>query len=835
MRPFVCRLAAEHGIAGEVRNDAGGVVVEAVGSGAAIERFVEGLRSGAPPRAVVRSLVVQRLDDGPAGRSADPAGGADDSAEGAEDGGAMRVVASSSGAAVDEMTPDIAMCETCRAEIAESGDRRFGHALSSCTDCGPRFSITRRLPFDRPATSMDAFPLCRACGAEYHSPADRRFLAQTISCPRCGPRLRFVPGGGPTGRGSAAHDAVGGGRGVVGPVGGGAGDDGAGDGRASDGGAVAAGRRLLAGGGVLAVKGVGGYQLMADATDADAVARLRAAKRRPTKPLAVMFSDPDAAGAHVELTAASRAALCGPEAPIVIAPCRPGVAGRHPAVAPGLDEWGVMLANTPLHHLLLEGGDAPVVCTSGNVGGGPMVIDDVEARTTLLCLADAVLLHDREVVHRVDDAVVRQAGDRLIPVRRGRGQVPRPLPLPDLPESLDLPESPDLPESLDGPGRRVARPGHIVAFGADMKSTFSLLLDGRVLTSQYLGDLQHAAALEAFAAELDDWISTYRARPALVVADAHPGYHSAHLAERFAARHALPLLRVQHHRAHAAAVALEHRLDPAEPVLALVADGLGHGDDGVFWGCELFAGPLWDLRRRVTLAPVALPGGEAAIRHPWRMAAAHLAAAGVNWQQVGTLRAVPGDGRRACAALLEGPGPTTTSLGRLFDGVAFLLGAVGESVEYDGQAPALLEARARRSDEAAAALPHAVVPGAATDDLWEVLDLSPAWRECAGRLDRGGAVAGVDEATCALARSWHHTVVDALAGAVQRAAARTGITTVLLTGGCMQNTLLAEGLEQGLGGSGLRCCFHESLPANDGAVSAGQAWLAAVQEAYACA
>ncbi|MEI8081628.1 MAG: carbamoyltransferase HypF [Actinomycetes bacterium] len=752
-RPFICRLAVEHGVVGTVINDSAGVVIDATAASTEMSAFITAISRKAPPQARIRSIASEAVPEQRGSGHAPTS---------------MVVGVSNSSDTVDEITADLAVCDSCVAEINSPGNRRFGYPFNSCADCGPRYSITKSLPFDRPTTSMAEFPMCQDCQGEYDDVGDRRFLAQTISCPECGPVLRLVTGDGEDFGNTALTRA----------------------------------RALLGSGAILAVKGVGGYQLMARA-DRRTVATLRERKARRDRPFAVMFADLAALRRFAAAETIVADALHSSQAPIVITPAQESARHAHPDIAPGLSEWGVMLPNSPLHHLLLDGIDGPVICTSANPRGSPMVIDDELAHSELFRFADGVLSNNRQIRHRVDDSIFRACDSGLIPMRRGRGQTPVPLPIPDVPA-------------------RSGRSHTVLAVGADMKAAFSVLRAGQILTCQYFGDLTQAAVYRAFTTELLDWLRTFRASPDLLVCDAHPDYVSTQFAERFANEHELPLLRVQHHRAHVAAVAAEHGMNSTTRIIGIALDGLGYGDDGTSWGGEVFTGAVGNLRHAGGLVPTPQPGGDLAVAEPWRMAAAFLDQAGIHWQTLPAFANISPGRICQCETQLRLGAPLTSSLGRVLDAAAFLLGAVGPAVEYDGQAPSQLEALARQASAGNRPwpLPFDIVeqPTGPTGTIR--LDLARAWREL--------TEAAVPPGT--LARRWHDTIVAGLVEAAVLLRGQVATDEVILAGGCLQNAILADGLRRELTHVGFKVIAHRILPTNDGAISAGQAWLGALKE-----
>lgn len=662
-RPFVFRLAEELGLAGFVRNDARGVLVEVEGPPPAVARFVADVAGRAPPLARVERVEVHDTE---------PAGGR----------GFAILASDGAGAAEALVSPDTATCPDCLAELRDPADRRYRYPFINCTSCGPRFTIVRAVPYDRPATTMAGFAMCAACRAEYEDPRHRRFHAQPNACPDCGPRARLL-GPGPAG----AQDAV------------------------------AAAAALLRAGAIVAVKGLGGYHLACRAADPEAVAALRARKHREDKPFALMAADVAAVRALVELDAPAEAMLRGRDRPIVLAPRRRG-ARVAPAVAPGLRELGVMLPYTPLHHLLLADVGEPVVLTSGNVSDEPIAYRDADARRRLAPIADAFLVHDRPIHVRVDDGVVRAAAGsgRAMVLRRSRGRVP---------DSVALP---------------VPCPAPLLACGAQLKSTFCVAKGRRAWLGPHVGDLDEPETRRSYAEGVAHVERLFDVHPAIVAHDLHPDYAStAYAVDR--ARDGVRLVGVQHHHAHLAACLAEHGLGPDATAVGAIYDGAGLGDDGTIWGGEILMGSLRAARRLGHLHPVALPGGDRAARQPWRMACAWLVAcAGGD----GAAPAIPpaiaphvaAAAWRAVAALARRGGlaaPVTTSMGRLFDAVAAICGLPLE-VTYEGQAAVALEAVADGGARGAYDLP--------VDDAL-VLDARPAVCAAAADVARGAPAATV--------------------------------------------------------------------------------------------
>lgn len=759
-RPFVYRLAREQGLAGWVRNDARGLDVEVEGQRAALERFAARLVDEKPAPAVVQSVERAWLE--PTGERAFTI--------------APSAAATAKSAAV---LPDLATCADCLAEVADPAERRFGYPFTNCTHCGPRFSILLDLPYDRARTTMRVFPLCPACRAEYEDPGDRRFHAQPVACPDCGPRLLLRDPGGRllAERGAALAGAVG----------------------------------ALAEGGIVAIKGLGGYQLLVDARDEEAVARLRARKQRPAKPLALLVASLEAARALAELSAAEEALLAGREAPIVLLVRRPGAALAE-GVAPHNPRVGLMLPATPLHHLLARALGFPLVCTSGNLSDEPIAIDDQEALARLGGIADLFLAHDRPIARHVDDSVAWVLEGAPQPLRRARGFAPLPV--------------------------VVAREGaSLLAVGAHQKCAVALAVGRQVFLSQHIGDMETPQALAAFERVILDFLRLYEAAPAAIAHDLHPDYPTTLWARAAAlapggllerSGHApaeLPLVAVQHHHAHLAAALAEHAVEG--PALALTWDGTGYGGDGTVWGGEALSGDAAGFERVARLRPFRLPGGEAAVREPRRVAAAllfQLEGAAALAREEETAFAAWGEGeRRVIGRLLERglASPVCSSLGRLFDGVAALAGLPGV-VSFEGEAAMRLEFLAGAAWEEPYPLPLVEVEAPASRAPGEraratLLELD--WRPLVAALldDRERGVAGAT-----IAARFHAACAEG-ALAVARAA---GATRVALTGGCFQNRRLTAEVARRLERAGIEPLVHRQVPANDGGIALGQAAVA---------
>jgi hydrogenase maturation protein HypF len=806
-RPYVYRLAGELGLSGFVLNDAHGVLLEVEGRADAIETFLARLGPDAPPLAVLEQVSTEARA---------PTGA---------DGFAIRH-SPQGGVADTPVTPDSATCSACLAELLEPGDRRYRYPFINCTNCGPRFTIVRGVPYDRPLTTMVGFAMCPSCRAEYEDPADRRFHAQPNACPECGPSVRllgatghdvpgpWVPVGAVTGT-----DRVGVSAGTD-PVGAAAATDPAGAWASPD--PIGAAAAALQTGAIVAIKGIGGYHLAARADDERAVARLRARKHREDKPFALIAASIEAAQRLVSLREHERALLTGPERPIVLAPRRPG-APVADAVAPGAPELGVMLPYSPLHHLLLADVGAALVLTSGNVSDEPIAYRDEDALERLRDIADLFLVHDRPIQTRTDDSVVRGltvAGSRCsVFLRRSRGYVPGSLPLPD---------------------GGAERP--LLACGAELKNTFCVAKGARAWVSHHIGDLENYETLCSFTEGIAHFERLFAVTPEVVAHDLHPEYLSTKYALD---RAGVQLVGVQHHHAHLAACLAEHGV--TGPAVGAIFDGTGYGSDGTVWGGEILYGDLAGFRRAGTLLPVRLPGGAQAIRQPWRMACAWLSAAGegkpdlpqalagrvdpVAWRQVGQLVQT---GLRS---------PITSSIGRLFDAAAALCG-LRATVNYEGQAAIELEAACDPNEHGAypITLNAPSDPGEqdsnpnaqrATRDEEHLLVVDPRKTIRALVIDpretiralvadvRGGTAVGV------VAARFHAALALVTVDACTRAAASHGTEVLVLSGGVFQNRRLLESVSAGLHAAGLRVLVPERLPANDGGISYGQAAVAA--------
>lgn len=734
-RPAMHRHAASLGLAGFVGNDGAGVFVEVEGELSKIDAFVEGLAAAAPPLAVIDDVAVTEL----------AAGGAE----------GFRIVDSDTSASTTTLVaPDIAPCDDCLAELLDPADRRYRYPFVNCTNCGPRYSIVRSVPYDRATTTMAGFVMCAGCAAEYEDPSDRRFHAEPTCCPACGPSLTL-----------RTRDAVLGAGDVIGEL-------------------VA----RLREGSIAAVKGLGGYHLACDARNEEAVASLRSRKDREEKPFALLVGSVEEARAIADVSAVEADLLVDPARPIVLLARRVD-AGVAPSVAPRNGSLGAMLAPTPLHVLLVEAFGGPLVLTSGNRSSEPIVTDDDDAIERLDGIADVFCTHDRPIHVRVDDSVTRVVGDRQIVIRRARGLAPR-------------------------PARVLARfPRHTLACGAQLKSTVCLGRDDVAFVSQHLGDLENHETYLAFRQAVDHLGALFGVDPMVVAHDLHPDMASTAHAQDLAAAEGLDLVGVQHHHAHIASCLADNEADG--PVIGLAFDGLGLGVDGTLWGGEVLHADLARAARLGHLASVPMPGGDMAVREPWRMALAHLA--GVLEADALAVTDVFERNRErwdAVASMVRSGvnAPLTSSVGRLFDAVAAIVG-VRDEVTYEGQAAIELEQAVDLTESGS-------YPVAISADGPFLVDTGPIVRGVADDVRAGVAAPTV-------AGRFHNAVVDLMVAAARRARETTGLATVALSGGVFQNALLLARAVPALSGCGFEVLTHRRFPANDGGISLGQAVVVA--------
>ena len=746
-RPYVYKLASRHGLAGFVLNSSRGVFIEVEGTPATVDAFVAALPAEAPP--LVRIDALTRTEIPPI-----------------SDTSFVIHESDAAGSAFALVPPDICVCDDCLAETRDPANRRHDYPFTNCTNCGPRYSIILDVPYDRPLTTMAGFAMCENCRREYENPEDRRFHAQPNACPVCGPRLILVEPGQPALSQQTSRAILE---------------------RIAD---------ILRAGGIVAWKGLGGYQLACDARQPSAVEELRQRKRRSEKPFAIMVADADVAESLCFVSEQERAALLSRERPIVLLRRRPAPqagAGLAEAVSPGNPATGVMLPCTPMHDLLFRilrerwGHDAALVMTSGNISEEPIVIDNAEAERQLGGIADAFAHHNRPIHTRVDDSVVRVVSGETMLLRRARGYAPQPVWL----------------------GRGEAE---VLACGGQQKNTLCLTRAGYALPSQHLGDLENFETLRFFEETLERMARLFHVQPTMVAHDLHPSYLSTQFALKM---EGVRRVGVQHHHAHIASCMAEHRLEGR--VIGVAWDGTGFGTDGTIWGGEFLSAEYLGFDRYARLRPVLLAGGDAGVREPWRVARSYL---------LDTYGEIPHDARwndmaspeplRIVDALLQRRVNTipTSSAGRLFDAVASLIG-VRHSVSFEGQAAMMLEATAEVSSPLTQDPYNFKLAGAAPADI----DLRPMIRQIVEDLDRG-------ETQAHIGARFHCTLVAVIVEVCQRMRTELELNRVCLSGGCFQNALLLAGCLEELREAGFEVFAQREVPANDGGISLGQAAVA---------
>lgn len=766
-RPMVWRHARELGLSGVVLNDSEGVVIRTTGSSASIEDLIARIEREPPPLASVEAVEIAPYH-GELPRS-------------------FEIAESRHGTANTQIAPDAALCPDCAREVFDPFSRRYRYPFTTCTSCGPRLSIIGRMPYDRSSTSMTAFDLCPACGAEYHDPADRRFHAEATACHACGPKARLIRFDGRAisfDQTSMLDD-------VDGALG------------------------LIQKGEIVAIKGLGGYQLACDATQKKVVERLRAAKGRDRKPFALMVRDLDVIRRYCEVTPEEEALLTGPIGPIVVLKAT-GPERLPNAIAPGLDTLGFMLPTTPMHAILLRRMSRPVVMTSGNPSNSPQVTSDRDARLKLAAIAQFALVHDRDIVNRVDDSVVRVAAGRPRLLRRARGYAPSPV---------------HLPPGFDGHPE-------ILALGGDLKSAFCIAKAGAAALSQHIGDLDDAET----DADLVHTISIYRemfdTTPRAIVSDLHPNYRSTAIARRLAQQEGVPLIQVQHHHAHIASCLAENGRPLDSPaVLGVALDGLGYGLNGEIWGGEFLLADYRGFERLGTFKPVAMLGGDQASREPWRNLYTHLTAEmgwavfSINYSELPLHDALASKPRRILdAALRDGThAPLASSCGRLFDAVAAATGVCFEKQGYEGEAAACLEAsvdeKALRNEDRALDYPF-TIPNLKGSGLPYIEPLA-VWSAILGDLILKTPIGLV-------AARFHRGLARAIAAMTVKLAKRSSdagprFDTVALSGGCFNNRILLEEVIHRLECEGFTVLTHEKTPAGDGGLALGQVAIAAAR------
>jgi hydrogenase maturation protein HypF len=755
-RPFVYNLSRRLGLLGWVRNTSAGVDIEVDGTAPDLEAFIKALRVEAPPLARIDDLTV----------SDNPLRGFT----------TFEILDSESiPEAFQPISPDVAICDDCLREMRDPHDRRFRYPFINCTNCGPRFTIIRDIPYDRPKTTMAHFAMCNDCRREYSDPGDRRFHAQPVACPACGPQvwLEYAISNGV--RRAAEKDA-----------------------------AVLEAGRLLAEGRIVAVKGLGGFHLACDAIRPDTVQELRRRKLRVDKPFALMFRDMMAVEHHCFVDSTERAALISAARPIVLLRRRPE-SGIAVDVAPGQGWLGVMLPYTPLHHLLLETADGSpdvLVMTSGNLSEEPICTGNDEARQRLATLADAFLMHDRDIHVRCDDSVLRVFVDpapgaaratgpeaSIYPLRRSRGFAPFPVRLP-----WQVPP--------------------LLATGAELKNTFCITNRNYGFLSQHIGDMQNFETLQSFEQSVEHFEALFRVRPEAVAYDLHPDYLASRYASSRADREGLAKIGIQHHHAHIAACMAEHGLDGVNPVLGVAMDGTGYGEDGAIWGGEFLVANYVSFRRALHLEYFPLPGGDAAIREPARIALALLWSLGLEWAEVlAPVRQFPPAARGILTTQLERRinAPLTSSMGRLFDAAAALAG-VRQTVNYEAQAAIEFEALADESE--AGAYPFEIDAG--------LIRLKPGIQALLADVLTGLNVA-------LIAARFHNGLAHMILSAARGVRSDTGVNAVVLSGGVWQNITLLRRTLSLLRDAGFQVYIHREVPTNDGGLALGQAAIAAAR------
>lgn len=747
-RPFIYNLASRFEIGGTVTNTSDGVIIKAAAKHDRLDLFIQAVQEQAPPLARITSIETRDL---PLCRQ--------------ETERAFSILPSVTGISANtSIPPDIALCDDCLGELLDPGDRRFHYPFINCTNCGPRFTIVETIPYDRPQTSMKVFPMCDACAAEYHNPDNRRFHAQPNACPDCGPNISL-------------HTQEGIQRQTDSPV--------------------SETAFSLKKGLVLAIRGMGGFHLSVDGCNTHAVSLLRERKGRPDKPLAIMVGSVEAAKRFCYLDPTTEQLLTTPEHPIVLLKKR-SHSTLAKNLAPGIDEIGVMLPYTPLHHLLFQQTDCPeaLVMTSGNISGTPICTTNDAALAKLGTIADLFLLHNREIVTRVDDSVVKIMADQPFILRRARGFAPAPIQV-----SWKLP--------------------NILACGPGLKNTFSLGRNQSVFLSQHIGNLDNLESYEFYEESIEHLKKVFQLEPAAVACDLHPDYMSS----RYAAQRKLPLYKVQHHHAHAVAVMAEHGI--AEPVLAIILDGTGLGDDGSIWGGEILRAELTSYERLGHLSQLRLPGGDVAATEPWRMGISALfhtfGTDGITPKNLPeTLQQLDGGNLAVISSMLSGDfnSPFTSSCGRLFDAIASLLG-LRQHISYEGQAAMELETLAKKAWSRS--WKNDILPNPHKENPHSLIENDGKLEICSAEFVKR-VVNGISrgEAKPFIALQFHTMLISSITRLIETLSLQTGIRKIVLSGGCMQNSLLLEGLLHTLRSMHLKVFTGNSLPLNDGAISFGQ-------------
>ncbi len=750
-RPNVWRLARQFSLTGSVINDGEGVLIFVWGNDTNITAFKKSL--------IEETLPLSRID------------AIDCSVHAADNRPDEFTIASSDvGVVTTSIIPDAATCDQCLDDITDPQNRRFRYPFTNCTHCGPRLSITRSIPYDRQNTSMARFVMCDKCWKEYEDPADRRFHAQPNACPDCGPAVWLCDREGETIKPPVTGDVI----------------------------SLAA--DLVLRGEILAIKGIGGFHLCCDASNDEAVNRLRKCKKRYGKPLALMADSVDMVKHYAEVSDHAREALQSTPAPIVLLPKL--ATGRQVSnqIAPDQSTLGFMLSYTPLHHLLVANANRPLVMTSGNISNEPQVIDNDEAMAKLSAIADYWLMHDREIVNRLDDSVVQEIAGQVTSLRRARGYAPDTLILPG--------------------GFEKAPP--ILAMGGELKNTFCLLAQGKVIVSQHIGDLHDADIHVDYRKSLSLYQAANQFSPERIATDMHPGYFSTLWGEKVAAENGCLMDKIQHHHAHIAACLAEHEYPlHGKAVLGIALDGLGYGDDDGLWGGEFLIADYRGYQRVLSFEPVAIPGGEKASYEPWRNSFAHLHAA-IGWskveQQYGSLELIRFLNEKPLAQIKtmierDFNSPGISSAGRLFDAVAAVLGLFTDAVHFEGQAAMALQALAETSPHEKAAYETAIA---------QTISWRPMWEEILTDLAK-------DVSKSKIAARFHNTLINVIGEATPGIARESNIETVVITGGVFQNRLLCQGVFEALTKQRLKVLFPQKYPANDGGISLGQAAISAAR------
>lgn len=793
-RPAIWHLARQHGLTGSVWNDGEGVMIHAFGDAQDLSNFVQQIALQLPPLARLDRLEVDELP-----------GIAPDE---------FTIVASRHNGIDTPIAADAATCPDCLADIADPHNRRYRYPFTNCTHCGPRLSIVRNVPYDRQNTSMAAFAMCPQCQQEYDDPADRRFHAQANCCPVCGPRLWLADALGnliPTPYKEAAMQ-VGANLFAQLPDSGrissplhrehSASDT---DDRTSVFTSIILAASLIRKGLIVAIKGLGGFHLACDASNADAVDRLRQRKRRYAKPFALMARDVAMVSRYVSTSPLELSALQDRAAPIVLLQAQGELLAL--GVAPGDDKLGFMLPYTPLHTLLMQELDAPIVLTSGNISDEPQCTDNAEAGEKLAGIADYLLLHDRDIVNRLDDSVVRLMDGKIRMLRRARGYRP---------EALRLPMG-------------FEQAGNILALGAELKNSFCLLKNGRAIVSQHIGDLENAAVQQDYRQAIDLYRKLNDFRPSQIVVDKHPGYLSTQYGQTLAATEAVELVSVQHHHAHLAACLAEHGVGlDAPPVLAVIFDGLGMGENRELWGGEFLLGDYRGYTRLGYFQPIALPGGAQAMREPWRNTYAQLRhyfdwrALQSDYADLEIMQLLAGKPLATLETMLAKNlnSPLSSSCGRWFDAFAAALGLHAERVDYEGQAAIALEVLA--APLFAEEQPYPRTWAIANDAGRAVLCWQGLWQAVLNDLQ-----SGADKAR--IAARIHHSLAASTCEVLLKLSKRTDADSIVLSGGVFQNRLLLDAVSEQLRQHGKTVLSPQRYPMNDGGLALGQAVIAAAR------